>query len=155
MSDAPFNTFSFGDPMADFKMPGWIGVDLDGTLAEYTGWRGVDHIGKPVPLMVARIKRWLDRGWEVRIFTARMSEINKELRSSGSSARARKLIQRWLVDKAGLPKLEVTNQKDYEMIALWDDRAVQVIENTGEVAMPQEMPLFDDTPISTLRRAKR
>lgn len=23
----------------------WIGVDLDGTLAEYDGWRGWKHIG--------------------------------------------------------------------------------------------------------------
>ena len=24
---------------------GWIGVDLDGTLADYHGWRGAEHIG--------------------------------------------------------------------------------------------------------------
>lgn len=26
---------------------GWIGVDLDGTLAEYHGWKGAEHIGQP------------------------------------------------------------------------------------------------------------
>lgn len=25
---------------------GWIGVDLDGTLAGYDGWVGPEHIGK-------------------------------------------------------------------------------------------------------------
>lgn len=33
---------------------GWIGVDLDGTLAEYHGWKGVDHIGPPVTLRLLR-----------------------------------------------------------------------------------------------------
>src|SRR5262245_48902352 len=28
---------------------GWIGVDLDGTLAEYHGWKGIEHIDRPVP----------------------------------------------------------------------------------------------------------
>lgn len=32
---------------------GWIGVDLDGTLAVYDEWRGVSHIGAPVPAMLA------------------------------------------------------------------------------------------------------
>lgn len=36
------------------KIAGWIGVDLDGTLAKYDQWRGVQHIGDPVPLMVDR-----------------------------------------------------------------------------------------------------
>lgn len=46
---------------------GWIGVDLDGTLAHYDGWKGETHIGKPIPLMLARVKRWLAEGKEVRI----------------------------------------------------------------------------------------
>ena len=32
-------------------MSGWIGVDLDGTLAFYDMWRGMEHIGKPIPAM--------------------------------------------------------------------------------------------------------
>jgi len=28
---------------------GWVGVDLDGTLAHYDGWKGADHIGEPGP----------------------------------------------------------------------------------------------------------
>ena len=52
-------------------MRGWIGVDLDGTLAEYHGWNG--SIGKPIAPMVDRVKRWLAEGVEVRIMTARVS----------------------------------------------------------------------------------
>lgn len=33
----------------------WIGVDLDGTLAEYHGWQGPDNIGSPVQPMVERM----------------------------------------------------------------------------------------------------
>ena len=41
---------------------GWVGVDLDGTLAQYDGWKGVDHIGDPVPKMLERVRNWLADG---------------------------------------------------------------------------------------------
>lgn len=53
-------------------MSGWIGVDLDATLAEYHGW-GDGSIGQPVELMLRRVTGWLAEGREVRIFTARVS----------------------------------------------------------------------------------
>ena len=51
---------------------GWIGVDLDGTLAEYHGWHDDGRIGKPILPMVARVKKWLAEGKEVRIVTERV-----------------------------------------------------------------------------------
>jgi hypothetical protein len=69
-------------------MENWIGVDLDGTLAHYDGWDGWNVIGPPIPLMLERVKLWLDQGKDVRIITA-------------------------------------------HMIEQWDDRAVQVVSNTG------------------------
>lgn len=103
---------------------GWIGVDLDGTLAEYDGWKGPEHIGRPIPAMVARIKRWLAEGHEVRIFTARVSGMAED------ALPIRSLIMNWC-EAAGLPRLPVTNVKDYSMWELWDDRAVRVVANTG------------------------
>lgn len=41
---------------------GWIGVDLDATLAEYNGWVHEPHIGPPIPAMVTRIKQGLADG---------------------------------------------------------------------------------------------
>lgn len=99
----------------------WIGVDLDGTLARYNGWRGLDHIGAPVPVMLARVKYWLENGFTVKIFTARASEGERGIAP----------VKKWLADN-GLPDLEVTNQKDFAMIELWDDRAIQVVANTGK-----------------------
>ena len=105
----------------------WIGVDLDGTLAEYDGWHGPTHIGKPIEPMLQRIKDWIAQGIEVRIVTARMAGVRQGI----PTEQTRELIQEWLVDVCELPALEVTNEKDFGMIQLWDDRAVQVIPNTG------------------------
>ena len=110
---------------------GWIGVDLDGTLAHYDRWRGAEHIGKPVKAMVERVKRWLAEGkYDVKIFTARVSHDGEPLSMEESRA-AHAAIKAWSKKHLGQP-LEVTNVKDYAMVELWDDRAVQVRPNTGE-----------------------
>lgn len=113
-------------------MKGWIGVDLDGTLAHYEGWQGELHIGEPIPAMVARIKDWLALGLEVRIFTARVCQPDLP----GNQARAsvetiRSAIQDYTELLFGV-RLKVTNEKDFNMIELWDDRAFRVRLNTGE-----------------------
>lgn len=105
---------------------GWIGVDLDGTIAEYTGWKGHRHIGQPIRPMVERVKRWLKEGWEVRIFTARVSA-----RDGAEKQEVIKAVQDWCEEHIGT-LLSVTCEKDYAMVELWDDRCVQVIPNTGE-----------------------
>lgn len=105
---------------------GWIGVDLDGTLAHYEhGSFRPDRIGEPIPAMVERIKRWLAEGYEVRIFTARVGSFDAEAEAAG------KMIRDYTEKHIGV-RLRVTCVKDYEMIELWDDRAVQVVPNTGE-----------------------
>ncbi|MBU2704413.1 hypothetical protein KCM76_00340 [Zooshikella marina] len=101
-------------------MSGWIGVDLDGTLARYDRWRGPEHIGEPIKPMLERVKSWLMQGQEVRIFTARAS-IPEYIPH----------VERWL-EKNGLAGLEITNVKDFRMIELWDDRCVQVMTNKGQ-----------------------
>lgn len=111
---------------------GWIGVDLDGTLAEYDGWRGPDHIGAPIPAMLARVRAWLTAGIEVRIFTARAS-----VPAQVPPVRA------WL-DRLGLGHLVITNVKDFAMLELWDDRCVQVLPNTGQPLDPaRRVPIGD------------
>ena len=120
-------------------MNGWIGVDLDGTLAEYDGWKGPDHIGTPVPAMVERVKAWLAEGKRVKIFTARCWPIGTtsaltptdEARERVEEAnRAIATIQEWSKKHIG-KVLPITCIKDYGMVELWDDRAVQVVKNTG------------------------
>ena len=107
-------------------MTGWIAVDLDGTLAEYHGWIGPLHIGPPIPLMAQRVKRWLAEGKDVRVFTARVHPDGDD-RAVDQVWRA---IEDWCLEHLGA-RLPVTHEKDYGMVELWDDRAVQVISNTG------------------------
>lgn len=106
----------------------WVGVDLDKTLAEeLPGKFRPNKIGNPVPRMVKKVQEHLDKGDLVKIFTARLT------RNPGM----RRLIQHWLMEKAGLPPLEVTNIKDPGLIVLYDDRAKQVEPNTGKLLIEE------------------
>lgn len=110
-----------GDPDA------WIGVDLDGTLADDTPKPyDVFEIGPPISLMVERIKLWRKMGLQVKIVTARMTD------PFHPTVLIRAAIQKWLIINIG-EALPVVSGKDYHMIELWDDRAVQVEHNTGRV----------------------
>lgn len=105
-------------------MPGWIGVDLDGTLAEHDdGW--IDGIGAPIEPMCDRVRQWLNAGIEVRIMTARVNRRRKNWADQELKIRH---FCSWQFGQY----LEVTCEKDPDMIELWDDRAVRVVRNTGE-----------------------
>jgi hypothetical protein len=118
---------------------GWIGVDLDGTLAEYDGWQGIGHVGAPITAMADRVRRWLKEGREVRILTARVSRVGSE-----EAATARAFIERWSEEHLGVA-LQVTCMKDFGMDELWDDRAVAVEPNTGRQLSPSRRGL-DEVP---------
>lgn len=110
---------------------GWIAVDFDGTLATYDSWRGLAHVGEPIPEMVFRVRKWLAEGRDVRIFTARVySDGTPDCDAEAKLARL--AIAHWC-DKHFGRVLPITNIKDFGMIELWDDRAVQVEANTGKL----------------------
>jgi len=109
---------SFGKQAAEEQ---WIGVDLDGTLAKYRGWKGATHIGTPIPSMVSRVKRWLREGKVVKIFTAR---------AAGDDGTARRAIEKWCKTHIG-KALPITCVKDKNCVRIWDDRAVGVKSNKG------------------------
>jgi len=103
---------------------GWIGVDLDGTLAKRIPDRdSLLEIGAPIPAMVERVCAWLDAGRDVRIFTARASHDDPAID---------KAIRAWCLRHLGA-ELRVTCSKDRHMDELWDDRAVTVEQDTGRV----------------------
>lgn len=112
-----YNHVAFEYPK--YPRRGWIGVDLDGTLAIAGPTLDELGIGKPVPLMLMRVQYWLRTGRAVKIFTARADNAHQVSN-----------IHKWCV-LHGLPPLPVTCIKDSEMIALWDDRAVGVVTNLG------------------------
>ena len=120
---------------------GWVGVDLDGTLAEYHGWVNTFHIGEPIPSMVERVKKWISDGIEVRIFTARIdgggaaSKMGVDpdvVKKYEDVAAITEMIQNWTESHIGV-RLPVTCKKDYAMIVLYDDRCIQVEKNTGRI----------------------
>lgn len=109
----------------------WIGVDLDRTLAVFPppeGWNGPTHIGEPIQPMVNFVKALIAEGRTVKIFTARLTEDGRNLDE------IRTAIQDWL-EKAGLPRLEVTNAKDNGCEALFDDIAISVVPNKGQLLL--------------------
>jgi len=143
-------------------MKGWIAVDFDGTLAIYDKWVSAEHCGEPIAPMVERVKRWLAKGHEVRVFTARcwplVKPITPDFDLSGLVAIARSnaplsvaeefaraataitSIRAWCKEHIG-QELTVTCVKDYGMHELWDDRAVAVEANTGRALTPSRRGL--------------
>lgn len=115
---------------------GWVGFDLDGTLAHYDHWRGIEHIGDPVPAMVDLVKQYLKAGVEVRIFTARVARELDLFNDESTKADyeeadlVRTTIGKWCEQHIG-QLLPVTCSKDMHMALLYDDRCFQVEQNTG------------------------
>lgn len=114
---------------------GWIGVDLDGTLAVYP--HSFPEIGPPIAPMVTRVKHWIADGADVRIFTARVAEVMGLRNTNGQEADVvfakdqRQKIEAWCAEHLGRV-LPITATKDFTMICLYDDRCVQMLPNTGE-----------------------
>lgn len=105
----------------------WVGIDLDGTLAVYKGWQGVEDIGKPVPAMLELVRGLLADDIKVKIFTARVSG------GVADAERARHYVKKWLEEECGITDMEVTCIKDRHMVELYDDRCIQVELNTGKL----------------------
>lgn len=138
---------------------GWYGFDLDGTLARYEEWEGIDHIGEPVKPMVDLIRKMHDEGKVVKILTARVTPRDRPdlvdnpfirrgppayahafiSRCGGDHAKnfyvhgqwsARDFVADWCLRHLGfLP--DITHEKDPSMLTLYDDRVKQVVPNRG------------------------
>lgn len=136
---------------------GWIGFDLDGTLARYDSNMQPTEIGEPIAPMVELARSYLEQGFEVRILTARVSvpevtpeyldRVREHLEKHGlGHVSPREHIERWVSQVGDIreaiaawcethigKRLAVTCTKDFGMLALYDDRAFRVIENTGRL----------------------
>jgi hypothetical protein len=135
--------------MSEIKM--WIGVDLDGTLAyadDDAKWNRY-HIGDPIPAMAERVREALAAGERIKIFTARVgtgagfSPVSGYEDTQEFADQQREMIQDWTEEHFGV-RLEVTAQKDWAMKELWDDRAKEVVKNTGRFAIDFWKALFRD-----------
>lgn len=102
-------------------MAGWVGVDFDGTLSRLSD-------GQPVPSMVRRVRALRAQGVDVRICTAR---VNPQYGNAHVSFHAGH-VRRWCREHVG-EELPVVAAKDYDMVLLYDDRAIAVRTDTGEL----------------------
>ena len=106
---------------------GYVAFDFDGTLAHHEHGDDPDILGDPILAMVLLAKEEAKHN-EVRIMTARVcSKLPVE-----QIRKQTKLIQDWAQIFLGFRPV-VTSEKDYEMIKLYDDRAIQVRTNTGQI----------------------
>jgi hypothetical protein len=106
----------------------WWGFDCDGTIAHYESW-GDGSIGAPIKPMIRRIKHYLNTGRRVAIVTARVHP--NEPDAGGQNFFIRAFLEQALGSMALAEAVDIRADKDRHMVALFDDRAEQVIPNTG------------------------
>ncbi len=106
-----------------------IAVDLDGTLAEYDGWQGVEHIGSPIQKIVHTLRILKERDWYIRIFTCRLNGTNTKLGRVDLIKKNQAPIKNWL-DAFNIPYDEITlniEGKPFAHVYL-DDRALNPLD---------------------------
>jgi Protein of unknown function (DUF4065) len=107
-------------------------VDLDGVLAKYESWRGLDHIGAPIPGAL-EFANALAQVADIIIFSSRCSlDAGGDTRSRISPGRLKVRVIDWL-EKYKFPYADVyVGQGKPRAAAFVDDRAVN--------CMPQKDP---------------
>jgi len=106
-------------------------VDLDGVLAHYDGWKGIEHIGAPIEGALLFMQQ-LAHTYRVVVLTTRCKEyLNSSTSPAGTTDPDRRpadqlaaIVRRWL-DEHGFPYDEIyVGQGKPFAIAYIDDRAV-------------------------------
>lgn len=130
-----------------------IAIDLDGCLARYTGWKGISHIGEPLP--GARDACWdlYSSGHQLFVYSCRTSQhCHEELSSpttnpdghspAGLTRLAINAVRSWLAHN-GFPPLTVyAGHGKPEADLYLDDRALTVA--------PQQNPAAWSTALAAI-----
>jgi len=100
-----------------------VAFDLDGVLALH-GPREKEsgEIGKPISSMIKKLKEFLAAGYNVVVFSARLGQ--------GDRREITREIGNWTMKHIGV-RLPVTDVKSADWECFFDDKAVQVIRNSG------------------------
>ena len=102
--------------------PRSIAVDVDGCLAQYDGWHGVDVIGDPIPEVVNQVKAEKAKGTRIIINTTRT---NTEQNKGYTSQQLVNRVKEWLV-RHKIPFDEIWAGEGKPIAnEYWDDRAVK------------------------------
>lgn len=102
-----------------------IAIDLDGTLAYYSGWKGIDHIGDPLPGSRRLVGFLLAEGYKVVIYTTRTNpEVN-----GGTAEELAKPIYAWLTKHGFDQRVTVALHGKPIAVMYIDDRAFDIPTN--------------------------
>jgi hypothetical protein len=118
-----------------------ICVDLDGVLAKYNGWKGIDHIGPPLPGALEFVKDLAEIA-EIVIFTSRCAqETIGEENPRMTPGRLRIHVIEWL-EKNKFPFTDVyVGQGKPRAAAFIDDRGVNCTPQTNKNAFAEALEL--------------
>jgi hypothetical protein len=126
-----------------------VALDLDGVLAEYDGWEGIDEIGAPLP-GAKEFAEKLAKVADIVIFTTRCSSQpgSRGAISPLTPGQARIHVIDWL-EKNKIPYTDVyMGEGKPRVAAIVDDRAIN--------CRPQEDPdAFDETLTAVKQMIKR
>ncbi len=112
-------------------------VDLDGVLAKYDKWRGIDHFGSPVPGALEFMQK-LAKFAEITIFTSRCSQDVLE-GSRITPGQLRIKVIAWL-EEHGFPYTDVyIGQGKPRASAFIDDRAVHCSPQRDKTAFEEAL----------------
>ena len=125
-----------------------IYVGFDGTLCVDKGI----YPGAPIKPMVDRVKRWIQDGHTVKIFTARVDQ--ETVQAERINVR---IVTDWC-EREGLVNLDgsalvITNRKGRDCDEIWDDRAVSVNEYGYYTSMHKTAAALDVTVEDTVKSA--
>jgi RNA:NAD 2'-phosphotransferase (TPT1/KptA family) len=124
----------------------WIGVDLDGTLAEEQDPYDPLTIGRPIPAMVEKVRKAVENGKTVKVFTARLAD--EKLRE-----KIREAIRAWTKEHVG-KELDGTHEKDPGLEEMWDDRARRVEKDKGVFAAAKRSEYQSNPEVGACMRRK-
>lgn len=100
-----------------------IAVDVDGTLAQYDGWKGAEVIGDPIASVVDQVKKEKENGTRIIIHTTRT---NSAINKTHTTEQLVAIVRGWL-DKHSIPFDEVWSGTGKPIAHIYlDDRSVNV-----------------------------
>lgn len=118
-----------------------ICLDLDGVLAKYNGWKGLDHIGAPIPGAL-EFAMELDKIAEIVVFTSRCSaEMREATNSKATIGNLRIRIIEWL-ENHKFPFTDVyVGQGKPRAAAFIDDRGINCNPQINKTAFADALHL--------------
>lgn len=114
-------------------------IDMDGVLAEYSGWQGIFHIGDPIDGARDFVDE-LAKDFKIMIYSTRCNiEVNK---AEGDQETLLAIVREWLQ----------MNAFKYDSIQIGKPLAVAYIDDKAVSCRPQEIDCAFDDALHDVRK---